>query len=118
MAATEVYQDSYYARQRVGSRAIASVILPIVCDSVRPKTLVDVGCGVGTWLSVAGDLGVTTLVGFEGAWIKDVTTEPGRLAVNVCELDCNIALPPDLPARYDLALRTEFGPKLWKQRGS
>ncbi|VIO76110.1 hypothetical protein CI1B_62410 [Bradyrhizobium ivorense] len=116
--ATRFYQDSYYARQRAGSRASASVILPIVFDFVKPKTLVDVGCGVGTWLSVAGDLGVTTLIGFEGAWVRDVTTEPGNLTVNVCELDSYIVLPPDLPARYDLALCTEVAEHLPEKRST
>ncbi|NEV01810.1 class I SAM-dependent methyltransferase [Bradyrhizobium uaiense] len=116
--ATEVYQDSYYARQRIGSRASASVILPIVFDLIKPQAFVDVGCGVGTWLSVAGDLGVATLVGLEGAWVKDVAIEPGTFTVKVCELDRHLELPPDLPARYDLALCTEVAEHLPEERAT
>lgn len=116
--ATEVYQDSYYARQRAGSRASASVILPIVFDFIEPKALVDVGCGVGTWLSVAGDLGVTTLVGFEGAWVKDVSIEPGSLTITVCELDRHLSLPPDFSTRYDLAICTEVAEHLPESRST
>lgn len=118
MTTTEVYQDSYYSRQRAGSRRSATVVLPIVFDFIQPKTFVDVGCGVGTWLSVAGDLGVTTLVGFEGSWVKDVTTEPGSLTINVCELDRHITMPPDLPTRYDLALCTEVAEHLPEKRST
>ena len=47
---TRNYTSTFYDRQREGSLNSAKVILPIVFDLVRPKSVVDFGCGVGTGL--------------------------------------------------------------------
>src|SRR5262245_1465076 len=99
MASSVPYQDSYYDRQRAGSRRSAGIVLPIVFDYIHPGTVVDVGCGVGTWLSAAAELGVETLVGFEGVWVRTVKTEPGRQTIHTCELDKQLTIPPDVPRR-------------------
>lgn len=110
------YQDSYYDRQRTGSRRSAAIVLPIVFEYIRPASIVDVGCGVGTWLSAADQLGVQTLVGFEGAWVLDVPAEPGRQTVRTCELDKQLTIPADLPKKYDLALCIEVAEHLPEAR--
>jgi SAM-dependent methyltransferase len=52
------YNKKFYDRQRYGSLCSASLIMPFVLN-VFPfvKTVTDIGCGVGTWLSVAKMLG-------------------------------------------------------------
>jgi hypothetical protein len=60
---TQNYSATFYDRQRAGSLDPASIILPIVFELVRPSSVLDVGCGVGTWLSVAKRLGCQRCVG-------------------------------------------------------
>ena len=67
---TRNYTSTFYDRQREGSLNSANVILPIVFDLVRPKSVIDFGCGVGTWLATAKQLGAERCVGLEGSWIK------------------------------------------------
>jgi len=107
------YNEAFYLQQREGSKKSASVILPIVFDIFKPKAVVDIGCGVGTWLSIAGKLGATKLVGLEGNWVKDVKKEPGNIQVNLCDLEREIAAPAQ---KFDLALCLEVAEHLSERR--
>ena len=44
-----LYSAEFFAKQQSGSRSSAQVIVPLVMAAVQPKSVVDVGCGVGTW---------------------------------------------------------------------
>lgn len=45
-------------------------VLPILFDGRRPTSLLDVGCGTGTWLKVARELGIEDVSGVDGAEIS------------------------------------------------
>ena len=67
-----LYQDlqaGQLARQDAQNRASAQTVLGIVFGALRPKSVLDVGCGLGTWLAVAQELGATDVRGVEGAWL-------------------------------------------------
>lgn len=49
----------------------ASIIVPEIIKIVKPKSVVDVGCGIGTWLSVFKDHGVTDVLGIDGKWTEE-----------------------------------------------
>lgn len=63
------YDAAFYAAQKDGSRRSAERVLPFLDRWVRPKSVVDVGCGVGTWLSVWRELGVSSVVGVDGDYV-------------------------------------------------
>lgn len=42
------------------------LILPIVLNQFSPKSMLDVGCGTGTWLHVAKKHGLTDIFGIDG----------------------------------------------------
>jgi predicted RNA methylase len=65
------YDEEFYSIQRAGSDSSARVVLPIIFDLIKPSSVIDVGCGVGTWLAVASELGATTVAGFEGEWARE-----------------------------------------------
>ena len=46
------YDKGFYEGQQAGSRSSAERIVPLVLDLVHPRSVVDIGCGVGTWLAV------------------------------------------------------------------
>ena len=46
------YAEQFYAEQREGSLCSAREVVPLILELVNPRSVVDVGCGVGTWLSV------------------------------------------------------------------
>jgi SAM-dependent methyltransferase len=68
---TTRYNDKFYATRDEESRYSAQVIGRIVREYINPSSVVDVGCGVGTWLKVIAESGVEDIVGIEGEWVKD-----------------------------------------------
>ena len=43
-----------------------SVIFPIINELYRPKNILDVGCGIGTWLKTISDHGIEDYLGIDG----------------------------------------------------
>lgn len=63
------YDAGFYAAQREGSLRSARSIVPLVIEFLRPASVVDVGCGVGTWLSIFREEGVEDLCGVDGDYV-------------------------------------------------
>jgi SAM-dependent methyltransferase len=63
------YNRAFYDTIRGASRRSALAVAPLVLDLVRPESIVDVGCGDGTWLSVFRDLGIADVVGLDGDYV-------------------------------------------------
>jgi SAM-dependent methyltransferase len=64
------YSEAFFAQQRDVSRRSASVVVPMVLDLVRPRSVADVGCGLGTWLSVVVENGISDVVGVDGDYVN------------------------------------------------
>jgi SAM-dependent methyltransferase len=45
------------------------VVAPLVMDLVRPRSVLDVGCGLGTWLKAFEECGVTDYLGVDGDYV-------------------------------------------------
>jgi 2-polyprenyl-3-methyl-5-hydroxy-6-metoxy-1,4-benzoquinol methylase len=45
----------------------AKQVLPFLLNLKAVNSVLDVGCGTGTWLKIAADLGVTDILGIDGA---------------------------------------------------
>lgn len=45
------------------------IVVPIVMQLINPESVVDVGCGIGTWLSVFKKNGVRKIVGIDGSHV-------------------------------------------------
>jgi len=63
------YSREFYEQQQRGSLRSARTMLPHVFELVRPASVVDVGCGVGTWLAAARELGLRDVVGLDGDYV-------------------------------------------------
>lgn len=64
-----MYSKSFYKSQSVGSISSAEVIVPYVLERLHVESVVDLGCGVGTWLSVFQKYGVKDVLGIDGIWV-------------------------------------------------
>jgi hypothetical protein len=58
-----------FQRSLIGNSYSAKVISDIVYRIVVPKSVVDVGCGIGVWLKAFSDLGVEKVLGIDGPWV-------------------------------------------------
>ncbi|MBP3960472.1 methyltransferase domain-containing protein [Gemmata sp. G18] len=64
-----VYSEKFFSDHVAGSRQSAHVIVPMVLDLIHPKSVVDVGCGLGAWLAVFAENGVTDIMGIDVDYI-------------------------------------------------
>lgn len=101
-------QDFYTSRhqQRVYS---ANTVLTIILDMIPGiSSVVDVGCGVGTWLSVLMEKGVKDVLGIDGNWVdQSLLVIPKEFF-----LQADLNKPIELSRRYDLAISLEVAEHL------
>jgi 2-polyprenyl-3-methyl-5-hydroxy-6-metoxy-1,4-benzoquinol methylase len=70
MSKPKPYTDNFYQSQQEGSLRSAEEIAPLLKKLVDPKSVIDIGCGVGAWLSVFKKLGVEDIQGVDGNWVS------------------------------------------------
>jgi SAM-dependent methyltransferase len=102
-----LYSPEFY-RKLSQTRRSAEAILPIVFEFVQPASIVDIGCGTGEWLGAAKQLGVSEILGVDGAWVLD--SEPVIPRDNFLAHD--IRLPLTLERKFDLVISLEVAEHL------
>ena len=103
------YRSRFYESRHQGTSHSAQRILSIVLDAVpRVRSAIDFGCGVGTWLSILKEDGVTDITGMDGAWVKRELLQIPR----ECFQQVDFEKPIALDKRYDLAISLEVAEHL------
>jgi SAM-dependent methyltransferase len=102
------YDDAFYLELDREVRSSAEAIVPIVVDRLNPASVLDVGCGRGTWLHVFAAAGVADIFGVDGPHtsIEDLEI-PSDLF-----LPHNLDEPLDIGRRFDLVTCLEVGEHL------
>jgi SAM-dependent methyltransferase len=102
------YDASFYESLDAEVRGSAEVVVPIVVDLLRPASVLDVGCGRGTWLSAFSRSGVGEVVGVDGPHIAlaDLEIAPDAF------LPRDLSQPFDLGRRFDLVVSLEVAEHL------
>lgn len=108
MPESALYDRRYYEILREGGRRSAEAALPRVFELAAPRSIIDFGCGDGTWLAVAIRLGATDVLGVDGAWVPTDALQipPSRFRA------VDLAAPLDLGRRFDLAFCLEVAEHL------
>jgi 2-polyprenyl-3-methyl-5-hydroxy-6-metoxy-1,4-benzoquinol methylase len=102
------YSRSFFARIKDGSTQSAREIVPIIMSVVQPRSVVDVGCGVGSWLSVFKDQGVKDILGIDGQYVD-------RRLLQIPEQDYlgrDLRTAITLDRQYDLVVSLEVAEHL------
>lgn len=102
------YTDDFYAEIREHARRSARRIVPMVLDRAPAKSVVDVGCGLGTWLAVFMEHGVGDVLGIDGPHIDPEALEVPRDRFRSADL----AAPLAVGRRFDLAVSLEVAEHL------
>lgn len=102
------YHGHFYENQKEGSRSSAEVVAPFILGLVKPKSVIDVGCGVGTWLSVFVESGIKEYLGVEGSWVdrEQLLIPESYLVAH------NLEEPLRLDKKFDLAMSLEVAEHL------
>jgi SAM-dependent methyltransferase len=97
--------DPYSNRHTIaGALATLRLLLP----TTSPKSLLDVGCGIGTWLTAAMQIGISDVTGIDGL---DLPQEELAAPKNLI-LTRDLTEPFDLGRTSDLAICLEVGEHL------
>jgi SAM-dependent methyltransferase len=85
--------------------------LKLLCHDLKPRSLLDVGCGMGTWLKAAQEAGVTDVFGVDG-----IELPPDRFHVSKSLFSLqDLTKPWNLGRRFDTALCLEVAEHLDRQ---
>jgi len=111
----QIYGRSFYEARHANTRYAAEHILSLALERLPPvSSAVDVGCGVGTWLSCLISRGISDVQGIEGLWARTELLEipPDRFQrVELSELTT-------WPRRFDLAISLEVAEHLFAERAA
>jgi len=78
-------------------------VVPKLMELLEPKSVVDVGCGTGTWLKIFQELGVLDILGIDGHFVDQ----------NILKIEKKFFHPADLEKevkinrKFDLAISLE-----------
>lgn len=116
MSLAHRYDQRFFEEQAGGSLHSARLVLAEVLPLVQPRRIVDIGCGIGTWLSAAREAGVAEMLGLDGAYVDPAAllVDPAvfRPADLAAEGSIAAALGRDGEKRFDLALCMEVAEHL------
>jgi len=63
------YSKDFFHEQKKGSLRSAKEVVPLVMDLIKPKSVIDVGCGIGAWLSVFREYGISDILEVNREWV-------------------------------------------------
>jgi SAM-dependent methyltransferase len=103
----EAYGLRFHNLRQPGSARSARVVVPLVVDLLHPASVVDVGCGVGSWLAEFKRLGVPDVLGIDGPAAAHLTQlEHDEFLTH------DLSTPILLDRRFDLAVCLEVAEHL------
>ena len=103
-----IYGREFFEQQAGGSYRSAQLVLPLVFEQFNPRSVVDVGCGLGSWLKAAAELGAERVLGIDG----DYVDRSQLMIEQTAFLAHDLAKPLQVPDRFDLALSLEVAEHL------
>jgi SAM-dependent methyltransferase len=102
------YDHKFFADIDQGSFQSALEIVPLLLKLFPASSVLDVGCGIGSWLKVFEDAGVHDYLGIDGDYVDLNTLRIPREKFKAAD----VSKPIDLDRKYDLAVCLEVGEHL------
>jgi len=89
------------------------IIVPLIIDWIKPQSVIDVGCGLGTFLHVFAQNGVNDLLGLDGSWVNKTLLEKNLPIDKFLEVDLEKGFRLD--RKFDLAICLEVAEHLGEE---
>lgn len=101
-------QVPYVHEEFIHNKRAAHLVLPYLFRSWKPNSVLDVGCGLGTWLTVCEELGIQDYLGVDGDYVNLTKLTIPQSKFKTLDL----RNPFDLRRRFDLVLCLEVAEHL------
>lgn len=104
------YKDNFHNIHLQNSINSAKEILPLFFEYFKPNTLLDVGCGLGSWLSVAKENNCEVF-GIDGAYVKEEDLLVEKSLFKAIDLNEQY----NLEKKFDLAISLEVAEHIFQE---
>lgn len=102
------YKPDFFSALNARWSRSAEVIVPLIIDLVNPRSVVDIGCGTGTWLAVVKSHDIEDVLGIDGDWVPDKSLRIPKSRF----LGHDLTKPINIDRRFDLAICLEVAEHL------
>jgi len=109
---SSTYARHFYEERRNRTTYAAQKVLSIVADLCNFESVVDFGCGTGTWLANTRSFGSKRLLGIEGPWLHQDLLDDPSIPIRLQDFEAEI----QLSAHFDLAISLEVAEHLSQGR--
>jgi SAM-dependent methyltransferase len=106
--ANAVYTPAFFDDLAHDTKESAHAVVPVVNELLQPASVLDVGCGVGTWLAEWNKAGVPDLVGIDGDYVSKASLQVRRDRF----VSADLRKPFSLGRRFDLVQSLEVAEHL------
>ncbi|HLT73024.1 MAG TPA: methyltransferase domain-containing protein [Cyclobacteriaceae bacterium] len=98
----------YIHSTEIHNTRAAEVIVPLIMDLFPVTSVLDVGCGLGTWMRVFQDAGVKDILGIDGDYV-----DKSKLVISEEHFfSRDLRMPFDLGRKFDLVISLEVAEHL------
>ena len=105
----KTYSKVFYKTNKDVGKKSAEEIMPIIIKKLKPKSIIDFGCGGGGWLAAINEIDPQIeILGLDGDWV----VAENRLIDDIYFKVANLTQVIDLGKKYDLAISLEVAEHL------
>ncbi len=102
------YSADFFDSHRAGSASSAARMVPLILELTGAQSVIDVGCGIGTWLAEFSRRGAAEVMGVDGPWVNaSQLLIPGERFKSA-----NLAREIPVDRTFDLAISLEVAEHL------
>ena len=102
------YSTRYHSQNTTFSLESAKEIVPLLLKLIEPGSVIDVGCGLGSWLSIFQKHHISDILGVDG----DFISRRSLLIPEKSFLAHDLTSPLELERKFDLVLSLEVAEHL------
>lgn len=106
-----MHNEKYVHDSAIHRTKDAELIVPILIDLFKPQSVVDVGCGLGTFLKIFIDAGITDVQGVEGSWTDKSKLVVDENRITIADIESGF----NLHRKFDMAVCLEVAEHINEQ---
>ncbi|WP_055448728.1 class I SAM-dependent methyltransferase [Lacinutrix mariniflava] len=102
--------EKYVHTAKIHNMTAPKIIVDLCLKLIKPTSVVDFGCGIGTFLKAFKEKGITDVLGMDGSWVNREMLQNFLSEKEFKE--ANLEEPILLDKKYDLAISLEVAEHL------